>query len=358
MKVPLKSPWFWAVIAIAGLRLYYCFSVPLYTTDIFRNLGYGLEFQHYGFLVYAMTPYDFAAEPYQYFWPNHEYPYPAVTLLFYAAVAKVWACIFFAKLVFTLIDFINAWLVYKVTDDRICALLYFFYPICLWYVSREGEFEPLVNFFMLLALWMQRRRHSSALFFLSLAVQTKLFPIFLLPWMLAQILRLPKRKILACAVWGAAGWLPSAMAALNSHYLEHLFSPGYVPISNTISWAILHPDLLGFTPFWLALAHFIAGVIFAGASFYCIRQENRFLPYLAPLVFVTFVKSNPIGQFWYMILTPVFCLTVENPRHRRLLMALSWLFSLRSSLSILIGPFAYQNPRPVYEILQKAMFGI
>ena len=357
-RVSARSPGFWLVLVVGVLRLSYCFSVPLYSTDILRNLGYGIEFHYYGLRVYEMTPYDFSPEIYQYFWPNHHYTYPAVTLLFFAAVAKVWASIVFAKLLLTAVECLNGWLVYRVTQDRWCAWLYFCHPLSLWFVSHEGQFEPIVNLLTLLSLLLWQKNRLSAFLFLSLAVQTKLFPIFLFPLFLARMLRLSWRRTLQALGWGCIGLLPSGVAAWNSAYLAHLFLPGYVPKSNPITWALMDHGLQAFTPLWIVLSHWIAGIVFLGAILVFMRSEQRFLPFLAPLIFVAFVKANPVGQFWYMLLTPVFCLPVEHRNHRRILLALTLPFGLHSLWSIVAGPVGYCNPSPVMDILRRSMFGI
>ncbi len=347
-----------AAAAILILRAAYCFLVPLYSTDVLRNLGYGMEFPRYGFRVYELTPYDFSPRDYQYFWPNHHYTYPVVTLLFYALLAALWPSIVSAKLALTAIDGLNAVLIHRITRDRWCALLYWAYPACVWFASREGQFEPLVNMFSLLAIFFLQRRQPMAWLFLALAVQTKFFPVFLVPYALSRLWGKPRRDWIHALLWGLAGMGPSFHAIATSRYLDHLFQPGYVPINNPISWALFHPGLHAFTPFWLVLSHWLAGLAFVLACLWFMKMENRWVPYFAPLVFVVFVKANRIGQFWYMMITPAFCLTVENPRHRRVLLLLALLFGIRSLYSIFVGPVGYVNPDDVTLVLERCMFGI
>ncbi len=347
---------------IAGLvlilRIGYCFAVPMYSTDVLRNLGYGVEFQRYGFRVYELTPCDFSPRDYQYFWPNHHYTYPVVTLLFYALLAALWPSIVFAKTALTVIDGLNAVLIHRITRDRWCALLYWAYPTCVWFASREGQFEPLVNLFSLLAVYALQRRKPMAWMYLALAAQTKLFPVFLVPYALSKLRGKPRRDWIHALLWGLAGLGPSFYALAASGYLHHLFRPGYVPINNPISWALFQPGLHAFTPFWLVFTHWLAGLAFVLACLWFMKMENRWVPYFAPLVFVVFVKANQIGQFWYMMITPAFCMTVENPRPRRVLMLLSLGFGVRSLWSIFISPVGYVNPDDVAVVLERCMYGI
>lgn len=346
------------ILAAAGLRLYYCFETPRYTTDVLRNLGYGLEFQHYGFRVYEYAPFDFSPELYQYFWSNRKYSYPAVTLIFYAGLCAVWASIFFAKLIFTLIDFANAWLFYKISKEPGCAVFYLCFPDAIWFGSHEGQFEPLVNLFILLAIYFLNREKPISFFFLSLGVQSKMFPVFLLPYF---FMKLPYRAPARCIpyfLWGLVSLAPSVVAGLYSDYPFYLFRGGYIPQNNPTTWAIFDVGYFAFNPFWLVFSHWIAGIVFVGACLWFMRQEQRMVPYLAPLVFVVFVKANLIGQFWYFILVPAMCMTVENARHRRILLGLSLLFNVRSLWSLFLGPVGYQNPGDVMRVLEMGMWGV
>lgn len=348
------------VLAAAGvglLRAVYCFSVPLYTTDLLRNLGFGKAFHIWGFGVYDLTPPDFSPWPIQFLWPHHHYTYPAVTLLFYAGVTVISTSMAFAKCVLTLLDVLGTWLIYRVTRDRWTALLYWINPLGVWYVSREGQFEALAGLVMILALHELRREKPWALGLLSLAVQTKLFPVFLLPYFLARLSwRDPKRLARECA-WGAAGWLPSLAAGLFSGYLIHLFEPGYIPQVNPISWRLHDPMQFYTYPYWLPVAHAGVSLVFLALCLYGMEKQQRVVEFLAPLAFLVFVKSILIGQFWYVTLLPAFCLPVEDTKWRRWLFAACLLFGARELHSIFIGPIGYQNPPDVMSLLEKAFGG-
>jgi len=338
------------------LRLVYCFHTPLYTTDALRNLGYGIEYWRYGLQIYDMTPFDFSPESYQFLWPNYHYTYPVVTLLFFAGIAKIWPCVFFLKLVLTLLDFLNSGLIYKFTRDKWCAIFYFCNPIGIWFVSHEGQFESMVNFLMLLSLYHLQKGNPVSFGFLSLAIQTKLIPMFLTPYALYVIWRRSFRNLGLYLIWGIVGIVPSLAAMTYSQYLQSLLHPGYVPENNPLSWALFQTGLHAFTPFWLVFFHGLAGAFFIVLILYYIRQEKNFFPYLASLLFIILVKSSVIGQFWYMLLTPVLCLTVENSRHRRILVGISLLFGMRSFWSIVFGPIGYITPFSARIIFDGYMF--
>ncbi|MFB3785625.1 MAG: glycosyltransferase family 87 protein [bacterium] len=348
------------VLAAAGvglLRAAYCFSVPLYTTDLLRHLGYGKAFHQWGFGVYDLTPPDLSPWPCQFLWSHHHYTYPAVTLLFDAGVTMISTSTAFAKCVLTLLDALGAWLVFRAARDRWTALLYWINPLSIWYVSREGQYEALAGFCMVLALHESRREKPWAPGLLSLAVQTKLFPVFLLPYFLTRLSwRNPKRLGLECA-WGAAGWLPSLAAVLFSGYLIHLFEPGYIPQVNPISWRLGDPAQFNTYPYWLPVAHFGASLVFLALCLLGMEKQQRVVEFLVPAAFLVFVKLNVIGQFWYVTLLPAFCLPVKDTKWRRWLFTACLLFGGRELYSIFIGPIGYQNPPDVMSLLEIAMGG-
>ncbi|MEW6238818.1 MAG: glycosyltransferase 87 family protein [Candidatus Omnitrophota bacterium] len=345
VKLETSTPLFIALLAAgAAIRLIYCALPPLYTTDLLRNLGYGKAFPVWGFRLYDLTPSDLTPSPMQYLWPNHNFPYPAVTLLFYALIACLHSSLFFGKLALTLIDAVNARLIFKISQDRILAALYWFNPINIWFGSREGQFEPFVILLMLLALRELQKGRSRAYFYLGLAVQAKLFPIFLAPYFLSRLSWRELGRCVRVAVWGAASLVPSLAAACTSGYMAYFFRPGYIPAYNPITWNLGDPSLYPFFPFSLVLAHGIAGFAFVLFCLYGLRRTRQLMQWLAPLVFVFFVKFNRIGQFWYLMLTPAFCLTVEEPSCRRWLFLFSAALGVRSLYSILIGPIGYYNP--------------
>ncbi len=345
------------LLAGAVLRLYYCTQAPIYTTDLLRNLGYGKAFLTWGFKLYDMVPFDFSPWHSQFLWPNRVYPYPAVTMLFFALIANIHPSLFFGKLVLTLIEAVNTGLIYRLSRDRLLVLLYWFNPISLWFVSHEGQFEPMVILFMLLAIERLVKGHGSAFLYLGLAIQTKLFPIFLIPYFMARMSWRDPKRLAQEWGWGALSLLPSIVAALFSGYMMHFIQPGFIPAYNPLHWKIGDPSLHPHFPYVLIVAHWLAGVIFVFGCIYGIHRHGKALQWIAPLVFVIFVKLNRIGQFWYLMLTPAFAMTVEDNMYRRLLFILAIVLGIRSLYSIFIGPIGYQNPEGAQYLVELSLWG-
>ena len=159
-----------------------------------------------------MTAFDLSPWPCQFLWHNYHYTYPPVTMLLYAAIAFVSTSLAWGKIILTLFDALNVWAISRASGDRWLGLLYWLNPISLWFTSREGQFEGYVVFWTVCAIWALKRKKPWAFGVLGIAVQTKLFPVFLGPLFLkAASWKEPKRLAQEFA-WGIASFLPSVMA--------------------------------------------------------------------------------------------------------------------------------------------------
>ncbi len=349
---------FWLSIAIvAALRLVYCFQLQVYTTDLNRNLAYGKAFSIYGFTLYDLTPYDLSPWPVQYLWPNHHYPYPGATLLFFAALAQLSTAVWVGKLALTALEAANAWLAYKITHDKWTALLLWCNPISIWFASREGQFEPWAAFWSLLAIYALRRGKPWALGALGVAVQCKLFPILLAPMFLMDLSWKQPKRLARKLAWALASLAPTVLASLQSDYMRRFLTPGYIPAYNPITWNLSDPALYPFFPFWLVTAHWAAGLLFVSIGLWGLWQTNAWRQFLAPLLQVVGVKANLLGQFWYLMVVAPFCVAIEDTRWRRGMLTLAVLLGIRSLYSILIGPVGYQNPPDAVYLIEQIFNG-
>lgn len=359
-SVMVAPQWVWLFLLAlgGGLRLYSCFQLPCYTTDLLRNLGYGIGFQEWGFQVYDLTPFDFSPLGSQFLWENHHYTYPAVTLLFYGLLASIWASVFFGKLVFTLLDTLTAWLIYKTTEDRACALLYWLNPASLWFSSREGQFEGMVVLWMVLALLALKHKKPAAYGFLGLAIQAKLFPVFLAPYFLWQMAWREPRRLARQWLCGVASFLPTVWAQYRSGYLTHLLGSGYVPQYSPIHWLVREPAFYPYAPYGLVLSHFFFSAVFVVAALWGMRRTGRIMEFFPAVAYLVFIKMIPLGQFWYLILVPAFCLTIQDRAWRRIMMSLAALLCVKSIYSLLIGPIDYCNPPDAMYLLEICFWGM
>jgi hypothetical protein len=358
----------WLFVAATLYRLYLCLQPPITSSDLLRYIGFGKEFWKYGLTIYNYPTEHFVGTPYAQHWPRMHFIYPALSILFFALVSKIWPALFFGKLVLTAIEGLNAFLIWKISDDRLLALLYYISPASLWWVSREGQYEPLLVLFGLIALYLLSRRPQWAYFNLALAIQTKYTPGFLLPYFLRK--KIGWREVLFFVI----GFIPSILFTLRSEYIFRIFVPGYMAANcNSYTWNIFNTDKLCGTPFWLVVANalltygiLILCLAFAVRSILSPRRPepvegskgsvlsslkgHRVFEYLGLAFFIIFLKSLSWAQFWYIPTIPLFALTIEEPRERRLFFALC-LFEMAALHSLLIAPFGWVNPSPPYQYM-------
>jgi hypothetical protein len=350
----------WLFAATTIYRLYLCLQPPITSSDLLRYIGFGKEFWKYGLTIYNYPAEHFVGTPYAQHWPRMHFIYPALSILFFAFVSKIWPALFFGKLILTAVEGLNAFLIWKISDDRLLALLYYISPASLWWVSREGQYEPLLVLFGLTALYLLSRRPQWAYFNLALAIQTKYTPGFLLPYFLRK--KIGGREGLFFIV----GFIPSILFTLRSEYIFRIFTPGYMAANcNSYTWNIFNADKLCGTPFWLVVANAILtyGILILCLAF-AIRsvlspskgsvlgpsKGHRIFEYVGLASFMVFLKSLSWAQFWYIPTIPLFALTIEEPRERRLFFSLC-LFEMAALYNLLIAPFGWVNPSPPYQYM-------
>ena len=344
-------------ISIGILRFVYCFQVPWHTTDLLRNLGYGREFWNHGFAIYNYTPQDFSPHPCQFLWEGHHYTYPAVTALFFALLSLVSPGLIAAKLWLTILDTVNTLMIGRITRDRVLAFLYWMNPIGVWHVSHEGQFEAFVSFWIIISIWLWRKRSPWAFCVLAGAIQTKLFPVLLVPTFFLTEWHVPFREWSRRTALFALGFLPSLIAVTQGEYITAFLSPGYIPKLNHISWSITNPTYFKYQPWWLVVVNAITST---GTLFFIVlllRKGRVILDYVPCFLFLFFLKCSPLTQFWYLQLFPVFALTVQHRQHRRWLFIAGMTMGTRSVVSMLGVRFGYMNP-PEVMALQEVLLWV
>lgn len=356
----LEDSLVWLFVAATIYRLYLCLQPPITSTDLLRNIGFGKEFWKYGLTIYNYSPRHFVGTPYAQYWPHQHFIYPALAMLFFALVSKIWPALFFGKLVLTAIEGLNAFLIWKISGDRLLALLYYISPASLWWFSREGQYEPLLVLFGLLALYLLSRRPQWAYLNLALAIQTKYTPGFLLPYFLRK--KIGWREGLFFII----GFIPSILFTLRGEYIFRIFTPGYMPTNcNSYAWNISNVEKLCGTPFWLVVAN---ALLTYSMLILCLvlairrilsppvlsvaegSKGYRVFEYLGLALILVFLKSITWAQFWYIPTIPLFALTIEEPRERRLFFSLC-LFEMAALHNLLIAPFGWVNPSPPYQYM-------
>jgi len=338
----------WAMVLgfalIGSVRLWLCAVPPAETTDVLRNLGYGAAFWRHGLAVYDMRPRELTDAAWHELWPGHTYDYPVVTLLFFAVLARLGAGVAAAKVALTLIELTNALLILRLTRSRALATLYWASPASLYWVSREGQFEPLAVFAILVMLdALARSRMATAGAWLAIAIQTKLFPIVLAPLLFA-------RDVTARAGVGFVAALAPSLAALAAGpYLGRMFEAGYWPSGfNPFAWNAIATGPFDWMPrpliAWEAVLSYALLAASIGALIHALGRRSLVdaAGALPVTMFMVALKSMGWGQFWYLLLVPALALPVRSRPLRTILFVLAAAEG-RALSALLLGPIG--NPQ-------------
>lgn len=360
-RLPARATLLWcAVVAgTAALRLFYATRMLAQTGDLVRHLCYGVLVGRYGFGV-AGRPLD--SLPLLHLvgvsWSFVPYNYPIVTLSFFSGVAALAPTLFFARLCLTLLEAANAALVWRFTGSRWLAALYWAAPVSLWWVSREGQFEPLQNLFVFgaLCLLVPSRQKASlfplAFLLLALGVQVKLSAAFLLPFFIITVWHAERRRLFSCLLAFLGGLIPTLLA-LQAYPILNAISGALAALNyNPYFWNPCDKLMVTrhWTPAWLALLN--AAVTWPLLLFLAWRflRSPRRWELLAPLLFLIAIKTHANVQFWYMALWPSFILPVSDRRLRWVLFAVYPLLDVTSALALLGHPLGPLNP-PAYQTI-------
>ncbi len=314
------------------LRLRYALTLPDETADLSRHMAYGARIWTDGPGVAALPLEKLAANTapahidlqdmprhatWFIEWSWLPYNYPAMALAFFTALAALSPTLLAGKLALTLIEAANALLAWKITDSRWTGLLVWASAPSIWWVSREGQFEPLQNLFVLAALLALRRgRTGAAWTLLLLAVQTKVTAVVLVPWFLRELVRDPTRAR-AAAVGALAGLLPTALASAAYPAVANVFRHA-APLAVS-PWGIPALGMSPPPPTWTSLMHVLAlaglaavvAVLVVGAR----RATDRWA-YVAPAAFLAALLVAGQAQPWYVLLLPAFLVPVADARVR------------------------------------------
>jgi hypothetical protein len=217
-------------------------------------------------------------------------------------------------------------------------LLYWASPLSIWWVSREGQFEPLQAMFSLVAILLLTGSPMWAGVAIALAINVKVTAGALLPYMAWRMWKLGNRHVVAGVVGILLGFVPAVLAEIAyggaSNVLKYgsllIYNPYYWnPFANMYSWNSgiqIIADQLVTWAFLLVLVWFFI--------------KDRLHPgYIAAIAFLLFCKFHTNVQFWYMLLVPSFLVTVPRDKLRFALISLCPLLDIRGALEAFCGPF-------------------
>ena len=213
-------------IFIAIIAVIFVAVIPFTCSDVFYYLGIGRINSEYGQNPYYTTIKDFvdAGDNSQYLvqdsvlaqgyindWADSTVVYgPIWTLICNIVAGLSFGNIDIGLLVFKLINVIvhifNSYLIYKITNKKIFALIYGLNPFVLIEGIACVHNDMFVVLFILLTLYflLKRKNLIVSLVFLALATTIKYFPILLLPFIIIYYFRKekPLKRFVKCIQYG------------------------------------------------------------------------------------------------------------------------------------------------------------
>ena len=316
-------------------------QLPINTGDILRHIYHGIYVNQQGLSTAGYSLAELNPSNSWIAWSTVQYNYPVITLLFFSCIVKISPTLFFTKLVLTLIEAINSWLIYRLTRQHILALIYWMSPISIWWASHEGQFEPLQNFFVICALLLLSRKKYGAFFLLALGIQVKVTAILLLPFFIVSCQYCQIKNWARAAVFFTLGFFPSFFAMYYYQAIQQVFPKTWILAYNPYYWNIFNPSIFRWNRRWLVICNQVAsyGMLLLLSVLIIRWKKIKYL--LAPALFIILCKLSTVAQFWYFMVFMPFLLPVRNKRVRIWLFALTPLLDVSSLVQILSGPIGH-----------------
>lgn len=345
-----------AVLVVALIRLWYCAQVPVNTADVLRSIYQALFMLRDGPGVAGVPLAALDQDLARVGWARLPYSYPPLVLPFFGLVAALSPTLFAAKLALTLLEGLNAVLLVRITSSRWLGVLYWASPASIWWVSGEGQFEPLMAVFMFAALVLVRKRPVLALALLACGVNVKVTAVLLLPWCLLLVERERRESLLhACLAFVVALAVPLLIAGLFYPVVDGLLGISGSLRYNPYYWNVTDRRFFGWNPGWLVAVNAIAtGGVLALMAFRATRVERGWHHFGGAIGFVILVKVSTLAQFWYFLLFPAFVMPIDDRVGRWdvrwWLVALTPLLDVRSLVELFVGPFGWLETRTYNEL--------
>lgn len=331
---------FWVIgtaVAIAALRLYECGILPTETGDIVRHVLYGVAVDTHGVAAAGQRLTELSSAWSSVAWARFPYNYPPLALAFFALVASISPTLFAAKLALTLVEAANAWLIGKLTGSRVLGVIYWASPLSIWWVSREGQFEPLQALFMLLAIRAALSLPFVCGLMTALAVSVKVTAGALMPWMTGQIWPSGRRARIAAMLGLALGSIPLIASQALYGGISDVLRYSALLTYNPYYWNPWADMFTGNAPVFIVVDEIASYGLLAVLIALAVRSGN-WLAYFAPIAFVVFCKVHSNVEFWYWLLLPAFLVPIPHARWRFALIALCPLLDIHSAVELITGP--------------------
>jgi hypothetical protein len=211
---------------------------------------------------------------------------------------------------------------------------------------------------MILAIWAFRKGRPWAFCLLACAIQTKVFPVFLVPTFFLYDWCAARKVWFERCTWFVVGFIPSFIAVAQGEYMYRFLTPRYVPAMNPIAWGITDYGHFPYQPWWFIITNAVTSTGILFLLLWLAAKRSNILDYLPCFSFIFALKCSPLAWFWYLQLVPAFTLTVQDRRHRRLLFLVAMVLGTRPILSILGLRVAYMNPPEILALQESCLWFI
>jgi hypothetical protein len=292
------------------VRIIACLHDPATALDLERMLYWGLALNRHG-LGAASVPLKSWGVPTGVAWRDLPANYPIIGLMFFRAVAGIVPTVMFGKLVLTGIEALNAFLVARVAKSRLIGLVYWASPLSIFWVSGEGQFEPVQNLFVLIGMLLVGPAPVLAGLAFALAIQTKVTSAIVVAFLLWRSFRRDRTEawklVAGIAIGlGFTGWAetvtPLIRQIIRYSGVSNVSNFGFNPFSSSSPTAI-----------WRSLA----SAALLGLCLYGFFKTKTYSVWLPILSFLVFVKFRQNIQPWYFLLVPMFALLLPNVWNRK-----------------------------------------
>lgn len=215
------------LIFVALSSLLFVFVLPFTSGDIFYYLGIGrINISKYGQNPYYVTIKDFVdngneallendsvlKQGYEHYWGNTTVVYgPVWTLICrfvsFLSFGNVDFGLLLFKLLALVVHILNCYLIYKITNRKMFALLYGLNPLILLEGIVCVHNDLFVILFTLISLYflLKKKNLTISVIFLAVATAIKYYTILLLPFIIIYYFRKekPTKRLLKCFKYGA-----------------------------------------------------------------------------------------------------------------------------------------------------------
>lgn len=365
----MKSKFILFLVVFFVLRIFFAFAV--WHPDVRNHVDWGERFFDYG----AQGFYSPDANIWDYTWPNQ----PPGTVLMFAGVYQLFVFLFsvltwvnqnippfpsqvmyffelnlypaLAKLPAILADFGIAYLIYKITKNKLSFLIFLVNPV-IWYNSSVwGQYDSVINFFALLSFYLLFRKKVILSFIaLALSIYIKISLAIFVPVFLIVLFRdkVPLKKAVVGGFTTAVifslvtllfSYPQNPVGWLYTLYTERVLGQQlHVITANAFNiWALFtgiheQPDSLMWGPlsyqYW-GYALFIPVYLFTLWKIWKSKGEMSVYAGLAVIAFASFVLLTNMHERYLYPLFPYF--TVITLLNQRLI----WLYVSVFSISLL-----------------------